>query len=161
MPINHHEIIEDIEGHIRKCGGAWEEWCVGTAKDSRGPFFQRHREADLGDGLTYREAFTPDAAQAVVAHLVNNRGLQLHSDAANEDEGHSALHLSRPNAIRPYKAPRPNAVRPDKNPAKSFSSTAKFQRPPPPPGANTPPSTSSPSKWKLSRWGSCASKAGP
>ncbi len=58
MPINHHEIIEDIEGHIRKFGGAWEEWCVGTAKDSRGPFFQRHREADLGDGLTYREAYT-------------------------------------------------------------------------------------------------------
>jgi hypothetical protein len=26
MPINHEEIIEDIEGQIRKCGGAWEEW---------------------------------------------------------------------------------------------------------------------------------------
>src|ERR1035441_4168515 len=37
MPINHHEIIEDIEGQIRKCHGAWEEWSVGTAKDSRGP----------------------------------------------------------------------------------------------------------------------------
>jgi hypothetical protein len=58
MPINHHEIIEEMEGQIRKCGGAWEEWSVGTAKDSRGPFFQRHREADLGDRLTYREAYT-------------------------------------------------------------------------------------------------------
>ena len=81
MPINHEEIIEDMEGQIRKCGGAWEEWCVGTAKDSRGPFFRRHREADLGDGLAYREAYTTNAAQAVVDHLVNNRGLQLQQEA--------------------------------------------------------------------------------
>ncbi len=39
MPFNYHEVIEDIEMHIRKCGGAWEEWCVGTAKDCRGTFF--------------------------------------------------------------------------------------------------------------------------
>jgi hypothetical protein len=38
MPINHEEIIEEIESHIRKCGGEHGEWCVGTAKDSRGPF---------------------------------------------------------------------------------------------------------------------------
>jgi len=90
VPINHHEIIEDIEDQIRRCGGVWEEWCVGTAKDSRGTFFQRHREADLGDGLTYREAYTPDAAQAVVAHLVNDRGLEPHRDAATGAERPSA-----------------------------------------------------------------------
>jgi hypothetical protein len=38
----------------------------------------------LGDGLAYREAFTTDAAQAVVDHLVNNRGLQLDLDAVSE-----------------------------------------------------------------------------
>jgi len=81
MPINHNEIVEELEGQIRKRGGAWEEWCVGTAKDSRGPFFQRHREADLGDGLTYREAYTTTAAHAVVAHLINDRGLQADQEA--------------------------------------------------------------------------------
>jgi len=91
MPTNHHEIIEDIEMHIRKHGSAWEEWCVGTAKDCRGTFFQRHREADLGDELTYREAYTTDAAQAVVAHLVNDRGLKPDHNAATEAEGSSAL----------------------------------------------------------------------
>ena len=75
MPINHNEIIEEMEGQIRKCHGACEEWSVGTAKDSRGPFFQRHREADLGDGLAYREAYTTTAAEAVVEHLVTHRGL--------------------------------------------------------------------------------------
>jgi hypothetical protein len=90
VPINHQEIIEDMEAHIRECGCVWEEWCVGTAKDSRGPLFQRHREADLGDGLTYREAYTTDAAQAVVAHLVNDRGLEPHRDAATGAERRSA-----------------------------------------------------------------------
>jgi hypothetical protein len=84
MPINHQEIIEDIEVQIRKNGAAWEEWSVGTAKDSRGPFFQRHREADLGDGLAYHEAYTSDAAEAVVEHLVTHRGLALDRDAAPE-----------------------------------------------------------------------------
>ena len=58
MRINRDEIIEDIERHIRKFGGERSEWCVGTAKDARGPFFRRHLVADLGDGLIYREAFT-------------------------------------------------------------------------------------------------------
>jgi hypothetical protein len=62
MPINHDEMIEEMEGQIRKCGGAWSEWWVGTAKDSRGPLFRRHLAADLGDGLAYREAFTATAA---------------------------------------------------------------------------------------------------
>jgi hypothetical protein len=77
----HDEMIADIEGHIRKFGGGFSEWCVGTAKDSRGPFFRRHLVADLGDGLAYREAFTTTAAQTVVDHLVNDRGLELVPEA--------------------------------------------------------------------------------
>jgi len=84
MPINHEEIIEDIEGHIRKFGGGFGEWCVGTAKDSRGPFFRRHLAADLGDGLIYREAYTTSAAEQVIEHLVNARGLALDRDAVPE-----------------------------------------------------------------------------
>jgi hypothetical protein len=91
MPINRDEIIEELEGQIRKCGGAWGDWCVGTAKDSRGPFFQRHREADLGDGLTYREAFTTTAAQAVVTHFINGRGLQPDREAIQEHEGRTEI----------------------------------------------------------------------
>jgi hypothetical protein len=96
MPINHDEIIEEIEGHIRKFGGGFGEWCVGTAKDSRGPFFRRHLAADLGDGLAYREAFTTTAAQAVVDHLVNDRDLKLDLDAVPEAERRSALHGAVP-----------------------------------------------------------------
>ncbi len=77
MPIPHNEIIEELEGQIRKSSGEWDEWSVGTAKDSRGPFFQRHREADLADGLTYREGYTTSAAESVVTHLVSDLGLTL------------------------------------------------------------------------------------
>lgn len=84
MPINRQEMIEEIEDHIRKLGGVYGEWSAGTAKDCHGPFFRRHLEADLGDGLAYREAFTTDAAQAVVTHLVNDRGLELNHDAVPE-----------------------------------------------------------------------------
>jgi len=86
MPIIHEEIIEDIEAHIRKSHGACNDWWVGTAKDARAPFFRRHLATDLGDGLIYREAYTTVAAQAVVDHLVNNRGLQLDQDAMQEAE---------------------------------------------------------------------------
>jgi len=84
MPIIHEQLIDEIEGHIRKFGGGFGEWCMGTAQDSRGPFFRRHLAADLGDGLTYREAFTTSAAQAVVAHMVNDRGLELDDGAVPE-----------------------------------------------------------------------------
>ena len=81
MPINHHEIIEDIEAPIRKFGGEHSEGGVGTAKDARGPFFRQHFADDLGDGLAYREAFTTSAADAAVDHLVNNCGLQRDTEA--------------------------------------------------------------------------------
>jgi hypothetical protein len=76
MPINRAEIIDEIERNIRKYGGEYGEWCIGTAKDARGAFFQRHLVADLDDGLAYRQAFTTDVAEAVVDHLVNVRGLE-------------------------------------------------------------------------------------
>jgi hypothetical protein len=84
MRLNQTEIVEDMEGIIRKSGGAWGEWCVGTAKDLHAPFFQRHLADDLGDGLAYREGFTSNTADAVVAHLVHARGLELDRASAPE-----------------------------------------------------------------------------
>jgi hypothetical protein len=51
MASNREETIADFEEHIRKEGGASSEWLVGTAKDSRSPFFHNHIVADLGDGM--------------------------------------------------------------------------------------------------------------
>ncbi len=84
MPSNRGEIIAEIEQHIQKFGGSPSDWCVGTAKDPRGPFFQNHLVADLGDGLIYREAFTLSAAQAIRDHFVNDCGLELDLEDAAE-----------------------------------------------------------------------------
>ena len=69
MPRNHEEIIAEIEDHMRTLGGGTGDWCVGTAKDSRGPFFASHRVAERDDGLIYREAFTTSSAEAVRDYL--------------------------------------------------------------------------------------------
>ena len=77
MASNREEIIEDLQEQIRKVGGRPSDWRVGTARDSRGPFFQNHLVGDLADGLVYREAFTPGAAQAIRDHFVTDCGLEL------------------------------------------------------------------------------------
>jgi hypothetical protein len=84
MPSNREEIIAEIKGHIGRFGGGFGDWCVGTAKDPRSPFFERHRLAEMNDGLTYREAFTPASAQAIRDYLVNECGLRLDLDDAPE-----------------------------------------------------------------------------
>ena len=73
MPINHDEIIEDIECHIRKFGGERSEWYVGTAKEVRAPFFRCHLTADLGDGLICREAFNTEEKLSVVSKRRDGR----------------------------------------------------------------------------------------
>ena len=65
-------------------GGSVADWCVGTAKDSRGPFFASHRVAERDDGLIYREAFTAASAEAVRDYLVNECGLHLDLEDAPE-----------------------------------------------------------------------------
>jgi hypothetical protein len=72
MRINQSEIIDDVEAHIRKFGGDYSEWCVGTARDSA---FFRQPAAGLGEGLIYREAYTSYAADGVIERLVSGYGL--------------------------------------------------------------------------------------
>ena len=98
VPINRDEIIDEVKRNICDCGGDLTDWCVGTGKDARGPFFYNHLVAELGDGLVYREAFTADAARAIQEHLIHDCGLTPHCHP-----------VPRPNAVRPYPddAPEP------------------------------------------------------
>ncbi len=93
MRFNQSEIVEEILQHLRQRGGENSEWCVGTAKDSHQPFFQRHAAADLGDGLIEpirpiwlvgREAYTTYAAAEVVDRL-KNCGLRPDRDSIPGD----------------------------------------------------------------------------
>ncbi len=111
MPIPHHEIIEELEDQIRKSSGEWDDWSVGTAKDSRSPFFQRHREANLSDGLAYREAYTTTAAESVVEHLVTHRGLAIDRDSVPEPGKIVFVYHNRVRAAAPLQeSDRPNLL---------------------------------------------------
>jgi len=84
MPGNRDEIIAEIKGHIQKFGGAFGDWCVGTAKDPRSPFFESHRVAEKDDGLIYCEASTSSSAQAIRDYLVSECSVRLDLDDAPE-----------------------------------------------------------------------------
>jgi hypothetical protein len=74
MLMSRDEIIADIGEQIRKGGGDYGAWCVGTAKDSHGALFTRHQTEDFEDGWIYREAFTPGVARDVRDHFVTHCG---------------------------------------------------------------------------------------
>ena len=52
----------------------------------------------MGDSMAYREAFTPDVAQAVVDHLVSNRGLEFDRDAVPEPDKIVFVYRKSPSA---------------------------------------------------------------
>jgi hypothetical protein len=84
MAMGREEIIEDLELHIRRSGGEPRRWSVGTAKDAHAPFFERHLAAELGDGLSYREAYTADAAAGVAERLASKCSLRLDRESVPE-----------------------------------------------------------------------------
>ncbi len=102
MRIGRNEIVEELTGHIRQCGGEPGEWCVGTAsaiQDGRfniqdqqhgrfkiqdkshntiqdGRFkMQDESESDMPK-LAHREAHTPYAAADAADYLASAFGLR-------------------------------------------------------------------------------------
>lgn len=75
MPIMSSEIIADLTEHIRRFGGDFSAWSVGTAQDTHNPLFEadRLKDSDDDDALIYREAYTPASARAVRDHFLNRR----------------------------------------------------------------------------------------
>lgn len=103
------EIIAEIQAQIRKGGGDYRAWCIGTAKDSHGILFTRHETEDLRDGWIYREAFTPGVARDVRDHFVTQCG--TNAAASSEDEAGrivcackktSQAEPSSPAPVRPF-----------------------------------------------------------
>ena len=104
MRINENDIMDEIEAHIRKFGGDFGEWCVGTATDCHGPFFLRHQEQDLGDQMIYREAYTSYAADEVTERLVQGRGLLSDHESVHERGRIVFVYRSSPVAPTPRRS---------------------------------------------------------
>ena len=75
MPSVSNEIIEDITDHIRRRGGTFAVWCVGTARDWRSPVMEAHEHGDQDDNFIVREAYTSASARSVRLHFVNDCGM--------------------------------------------------------------------------------------
>jgi len=105
MLISRDEIIADIQGQIRKAGGGYSAWCVGTAKDSHGSLFTRHETEDLHDGWIYREAFTPGVARDVRDYFVTQCGMEF--DSSGEDEAGRLVYAYKKTSRADQSSPAP------------------------------------------------------
>ena len=92
MRIGRNEIVEELTGHIRQCGGEPGEWCVGTASTIQDGRFkiQDKSHNTIQDGrfkiqdesengmpeLAHREAHTPYAAADAADYLASAFGLR-------------------------------------------------------------------------------------
>jgi hypothetical protein len=77
MRIGRNEIVEELTGHIRQCGGEPGEWCVGTASAIQDGRFKIQDESENGmPKLAHREAHTPYAAADAADYLASAFGLR-------------------------------------------------------------------------------------
>ena len=83
MRINENDIVDEIEAYIRRCGGEFGQWCVGTAKDSERACWRCRREQAPDERLIYREAYTPYAAAEAVERLVQGYGMRADPGSAS------------------------------------------------------------------------------
>ena len=74
MPSVSSEIIAEITDHIRKFGGPFTAWCVGTARDWHSPVLVAHQIEEKHDALISREAYTPGGARTVRDYFATQFG---------------------------------------------------------------------------------------
>jgi len=51
MPTFSDQIMADITDHVRRLGGDFTAWCVGTARDWHNPVFESRQSEDKDDDL--------------------------------------------------------------------------------------------------------------
>ena len=85
MPCAKNEIIADVTAYIRRSGGNFSAWCVGTARDWHCPVLEAHQIEEKEDGLICREAYTPETARAVRDYFVTQRGTTCVNGAPAQD----------------------------------------------------------------------------
>ncbi len=68
------EIINEILGHMRLCGGNYRDWYVGISKDPRDRLFNGHCANRPIDSWIYRAASSSLAAREVEDYFVNRLG---------------------------------------------------------------------------------------
>jgi hypothetical protein len=99
MPSVSNEIIAEITDHIRRFGGDFTVWCVGTARDWHNPVFESRQTEGKDYDLICREAYTPSSARAVRDYFVNERGTAIVNGESSE--GGKLVYVCRKSASLP------------------------------------------------------------
>ena len=68
------EIIEEIEGHIENCGGAFSNWYVGIAADAQDRLFNDHSVDKKGDAWIFRGATNSSVARKIEKYFIDTKG---------------------------------------------------------------------------------------
>ena len=65
------EILNDFEDFIKKYGGKYKEWCVGTAPDAKTQLFKVHKFKNGVDKGLFREAESEMQAAGVAEYFTD------------------------------------------------------------------------------------------
>jgi hypothetical protein len=112
MLMSRDEIIADIETQIRKGGGDYGAWCIGTAKDPHSALFTRHQTEDFADGWIYREAFPPCVARDVRDYFVTQWGTD--AGVGGEDDPGRIVYAYKKTSHADQSSPAPARVSPSR-----------------------------------------------
>lgn len=74
MTSTKQEIINDIDGHIKKEGGGYKTWYVGISKDAKDRLFNGHSVKEQGDWWVYRQATSSSAAREIEKYFLEVKG---------------------------------------------------------------------------------------
>ncbi|MGB0682760.1 MAG: hypothetical protein ACPGOV_08630 [Magnetovibrionaceae bacterium] len=74
MAATAQQIVNEIAGHIRNCGGQYRDWYVGIAANPEDRLFSAHRVRKQGDAWIFRPAANENAARQIERHFINSLG---------------------------------------------------------------------------------------
>ena len=79
------EIIREIEDHIHKNGGEFDEWYVGMTENPKVRLFRQHKLREKGDGWICRRTYDGGQAFEVVEYFRTVRQLTSMKATQSED----------------------------------------------------------------------------
>lgn len=79
------EVIHEIEDHITKNGGSFDEWVIGMTDNPKTRLFGQHKLREKGDGWICRRTFDGGQAFEIVEYFRTVRQLMSVSPSANDD----------------------------------------------------------------------------
>ncbi|MBA7691808.1 hypothetical protein ES703_100362 [subsurface metagenome] len=74
MVKSEQEIIDDINMHIKRCGGSYNAWYIGISKDALDRLLNGHKVKEKKDAWIYRKASSSEVARDIEGHFISTLG---------------------------------------------------------------------------------------